>query len=179
MNCAAAGTTAAREKGCGRFILNSIEEDARKSGAKGVAAWGLDIPDWNPVSFYEHMGYARVDKRGCDVLVWKPFVEDAQPPALVRPKRTPPRGTAKRKVTAFVNGWCGGGCELCVRAREAVAGIEERVTYEEIDTSDKANLLAWGIEDAVFLDDARFGDSPFWSSEELRKTILELHGKRP
>ena len=32
-------------KGYGRFVLNSIEEDARASGAKGVAAWGMDRLD--------------------------------------------------------------------------------------------------------------------------------------
>ncbi|MGD0999750.1 MAG: hypothetical protein ABSA67_03535 [Candidatus Brocadiia bacterium] len=139
----------------------------------------MDIPDWNPVSFYEHMGYSRADKRGGDVLVWKKFVEAADPPALLRLKRRPSRDARKRKVTVFVNGWCGGGCEECVRAREAVAGIEDRVNYEEIDTSDRASLLSWGIDDAVFLDDARFGGSPFWTSEELRKEILKSPDRRP
>ena len=160
-------------KGYGRFILDSIEADARASGAKGVAAWGMDWPTWNPVSFYEHMGYSRVDTNGPVVLVWKPFVDDAQPPALPHPKRTPAKETGKTRVTVFINGWCGVPCHWCVSAREAVAGIEDPVLYEEIDTSDRATLLSWGIDDGVLVD-GEFRKGPPWSSEELRAEILRL-----
>ncbi len=165
-------------QGCGRLILERIEEDAKVSGAKGVAAWGMDFPHWNPVSFYEHMGYSPVDTRGPVVLVWKQFAEDASPPALLHVNRHPMRGMSKVRVTVFVNGWCGGGCECCVKARQAVAGLGNLVTYEEIDTSDRANLMVWGHDDAVFVDDRPFRPyAPPWTSEELRAEILESSTK--
>jgi hypothetical protein len=161
-------------RGYGRFILNSIEEDARKSGAKGMAAWGMDFPHWNPVSFYEHMGYSRVDRSGPAVLVWKPFVDGAKPPTLLHPKRKPSRGMTKTSVTVFVNGWCGVTCHWCIQAREAVAGLEELATYEEIDTSDRVTMLSWGIDDGVFVDGVPPALPPLWSSEDLRKEILRV-----
>ena len=51
-----------RRRGYGRFMLNHIEQHAHASGFKGVVAWAMDWEDWNPVSFYEHMGYARIDQ---------------------------------------------------------------------------------------------------------------------
>jgi GNAT superfamily N-acetyltransferase len=166
-------------RGYGRFILQRIEEDARESGAKGIAAWGMDSPHWNPVSFYEHMGYARVETEGLVVLVWKPFADDAKPPALIRPNRMPAKRAGKTTVTVFVNGWCGGSCGQCISARDAVAGLKEIVTYEEVDTSDRTNMLFWGIADAVFLDDTPFRpDGPPWTSNELRAEILEVSKRK-
>lgn len=160
-------------QGYGRFILTYIEEDARSSGAKGVAAWGMDFPYWNPVSFYEHLGYSRVETRDSVVLVWKAFTQDAQPPALLRPRRKLLREEGKRRVTVFVNGWCGGGCEQCISARDAIEGLGERVVYEEVDTSDRALMLSWGIEEGVFVDDTPFRPyGPPWTSAELRAAVL-------
>lgn len=160
--------------GHGRFILDSIEEDARISGAKGVAAWGMNFPQWNPVSFYEHMGYERLETENRIVLVWKPFSTDAKKPSLLRPTRTPSKGSERTKVTSFLNGWCLLGCDECVRAREAVAGLEDIVDYEEVDTSDRATMVSWGIEDAVFLDDKRYRPyTDFWRSEDLRAELLK------
>ena len=110
--------------GFGRYILESIEKDARESGAGGLAAWGMDFPYWNPVSFYEHMGYSRVDKSGMAVLVWKPFRDVASPPQFLRQARRPASESEKVSLTVFVNGWCTGACSQCVAAREAVEGLE-------------------------------------------------------
>lgn len=156
-----------------QFMLHCIEQDAMDSGAKGVAAWGMDFPQWNPVSFYEHAGYSRVDSNRPVVLVWKPFAADAQPPALLHPARTLQTDTEKIRVTVFINGWCGVGCHWCAYAREAVKGLEEHVLYEEIDTSDRATMLSWGVEDGVLLNGKWFGGPP-WRSEDLRAEILRL-----
>jgi N-acetylglutamate synthase-like GNAT family acetyltransferase len=161
--------------GYGRYILESIEVDARESGAGGLVAWGMDFPYWNPVSFYEHMGYVRVDKSGMAVLVWKPFRESASPPRFLRQMRRPPGGTEKVSVTAFVNGWCMGACSQCVTARDAVHGIEEIVDYREVDTSDPEVMRLWGISDGLFVDGEPYRpyDAPP-TSEELRQDLLRL-----
>jgi len=40
----------------------------------------MDVPYWNPISFYVHMGYERVDQSGEVVLAWKRLRGDAGPP---------------------------------------------------------------------------------------------------
>jgi len=127
-----------------------------------------------PVSFYEHMGYTRVAINKLVVLVWKLFSKDAIPPALLHRKRAPAKGTTRINVSVFVNGWCGVGCDWCIKARQAVSGLERLVTYKEIDTSDRTTMLAWGIEDGVFLDDSPFEAPPLWRSEDLRNELLRL-----
>lgn len=165
--------------GYGRFILERIEDDARASGALGVAAWGMDFPYWNPVSFYEHMGYERADKSGLAVLVWKPFGRTASPPGFLRAIKRPAAGAEKISLTAFVNGCCTASCGECIKARDAVEGIGSLVDYGEIDTSDRATLLGWGISMGIFLDGKphRQDEAPC-TSDVLRNDILELAERR-
>lgn len=194
-------------KGYGKFMLNCIEQDARSSGAKGMAVRAEYTPEWdkqwNTVSFYEHMGYSRVETSGPFVLMWKPFVKGAKPPAFIHPTLQPSKKREKTKVTVFMNGWCNIDCSCCVSARGAVAGIEETVIYQQIDTSDKAKMLSLGIDNALFPDGAVFApcknsrsgelpvvwevfldDEPFkpygtpWTREDLRAEILRLSKKR-
>ena len=98
-------------RGLGRLMLEAIEADARESGRKGITAWGKDFPYWNPISFYEHMGYERVDQDGQAVLVWKAFTHDAKPPRFHQPKKTLPVATDRVSVAGFYHGWCLGACE--------------------------------------------------------------------
>ena len=161
--------------GYGRYILESIEKDARESGAAGVVAWGMDFPYWNPVSFYEHMGYSRVDKDGMAVLVWKPFREGASPPRFMRQARRPASGSDRISVTFFLNGWCTGACAQCLTAREAVEGLEETVDYHEVDTSDPDTLRSWGISDGLYVEGEPYRPyEPPWTSESLRRDLFEL-----
>ena len=161
-------------------MLDSIEEDARVSGAKGVVAWGMDFPDWYPVSFFEHLGYERVVTRHPVVLCWKPFTQDAQSPSLISPKLdTMPPGSEKVKVTVFLNGWCCAGCSQALAARKAVEGLSEHVDYEEVDTTTQSVMMSWGIDSAVFLDDQQF--CPYgapWTGDELRAEILKLSQRK-
>ena len=161
--------------GYGRYILESIEEDARSSGALGVSAWGMDFPHWNPISFYEHMGYERVEKAGMSVLVWKPFKDAASPPSFLREARSPAAGGEKISVAVFVNGWCTGSCGECIKAREAVEELEGIVDYVEVDTSDRDTMLSWGISTGLFVDGELHRQlEPPCTSEVLRRDILEL-----
>jgi GNAT superfamily N-acetyltransferase len=162
-------------KGYGRFMLDCIEEDSRASGAKGIAAWGMDFPFWNPVSFYEHMGYERVETNPPVVLCWKKFSESAAPPALLRPKKIPKPGKEKVSIALFYNGWCPGGFGQLVAARKATEGLGDLVEYDEIDTSDKEVRFSWGIDNAIYLEGKPFRPyAPPWKSEELREEILQI-----
>jgi GNAT superfamily N-acetyltransferase len=161
--------------GYGRFLLSAIEEDARSSKATGIAAWGMDFSYWNPVSFYEHMGYSRVDQDEMVVLVWKSLTSSATPPKLLRQVRRLDGDKDKVGVSVFLNGWCSGACYQCVTAREAVEGLEDIVDFREMDTSDRETMLSWGISDGVYVEGKRYRPyEPPCTSEVLRSDILEI-----
>ena len=166
--------------GLGRFMLEAIEADARAAGAKGVAAWGKDFPYWNPVSFYEHMGYVRADQDGTNVLVWKAFDSDVAVPKLPRVSRSMPAGEKTVNVTVFIDGWCSGGVGCCVQAREAVAALGEIVSYEEVDTSDRAKMRQCGaVFDGIYLDGEPYDpDGPPRTTDQLIADIRQRHEEK-
>ncbi len=163
-------------RGMGRFMLHSIENDARSSGARGVAAWGMDWEiNWMPVAFYERMGYARVDSEDKVVVLWKPFGPDAGPPSLRRLTLPPQEASGKVKVTVATSGWCS-GCQKLFNARKAVAGLEDMVEYEELDPPEDATLLQLGTLGGIFLDGKAFKPyEPPSPSDEVRAEILRLY----
>jgi GNAT superfamily N-acetyltransferase len=178
-------------RGAGKALLQAAEEDAQALGAKGMVAWGLAFPNWMPAAWYEKQGYVEADRMGCDVLVWKPFSSDAQPPCWMRPRKTPDPVPGRVTVTAFVTGWCPGlspasnarkGLSAASDARRATAEFGDRVVYQEIDTSDPAVLAEWGIESALFVDDECINtgmtDYPPPSYDEIKQKIQQkLEGK--
>jgi len=158
-------------KGYGRFMLEHIEEDARSSGMKGVVVWGKDFPYWNPVSFYEHMGYSRIDKEGHDILVWKPFDTDAESPTIRRMKTPVPGTGGKIAVTVHQCGWCWGDIAECLNAREAVKGIEDFAEFSEIDIS-----LSPCIPSKLYMDRILYKpDGPPAGVEEIKDDIIKLY----
>lgn len=164
-----------QKKGYGRFMLKQIEADARESRTFGVAAWGMDFPYWNPVSFYEHMGYARVDEDLPVVLVWKAFDDRAAPPRLLKYRRKLPAGIDKVNLVAFRNGWCN-GCGSALACRDAVKDIDHMVNYSEIDTSNPDIRKFYGLDIQVTLDGRIYRPwEPPWTAEQLRRDIIELY----
>jgi len=164
-------------QGYGRFMLNAIEEDARASGTKGVAAWGMDWEvNWMPVSFFEHMGYTAVDREDKVVVFWKPFSPDAKPPRLLRLANSPSKGNDKINLTVAVNGWCGYYKLFC--AREAIEGIEHMVEYEEIGSPDRATILHLGKVGGLYLDGEVFMPYQICTKDALRAEIIRLYEEK-
>ena len=158
-------------QGYGRFMLEHIEKDARNSGMKGIVAWGKDFPYWNPVSFYEHMGYSRIDKNRQDVLVWKPFTASAKSPTIRRIQQPVPGREGKIAVTVHRCGWCWGDIKECLNAREAAEGIGDFADYSEIDLS-----LSTCIPSKLYLDRILYKpDGPPAGIEEIRNDIIKLY----
>ncbi len=131
-------------QGMGRALLRAAEEDARARGAKGIAAWGADLPFWMRAERFRNHGYRQADRMGIQVLVWKPFAPDAVPPRWIRTKNRPEPVPGVVSVVAFVNG-CGPAMNLVAeRARRAAAGFGDHVRCEIVDTSDRATFIAGG-----------------------------------
>ena len=81
-------------------------------------------------------------------------------------------------VVSLFTGWCG-GLGFNLEARKAVEGLEDRVDFTEVDTSVREHLLEWGVSDGILLDGKPYRrDGPPFTAEELRKEILDLHGKK-
>ena len=163
-----------QKKGMGKALLRAAEDDARELGAKGMAAWGIWLPFWMKASWFRRQGYRKTDRQGLQVLLWKPFAEDAAPPRwLGKNRKKPGRTPGKVTVTSFVNGWCPAQNLVYERAKRAAEEFADRVVFREIDTFDGKVVAEWGLADALFIDGKSVRTGPPPSYEKIRKLIAK------
>ena len=162
-----------QKRGMGTALLAAAEEEAKKRGKKGMAAWGIGLPFWMRASWFKKHGYKVADKNSMAILLWKPFSADAAPPAWFKPKKRPGGVPGEVTVTAFRDGWCQAQNLSVERARRAVAECGERVVFREIDTSDRTALEEWGMPSALFIDDREVNTGPPPSYEKIKKLIAK------
>ena len=161
-----------QKKGMGAALLKAAEEDVRKAGAGGIAAWGLWLPFWMRASWFRKHGFVKADRDGLMLLLWKRFKEDARPPRWLKGgSRKPEVEPGKVTVTGLVSGWCLGYNLAFERARQAAAEFPGRVVFREVDTSARSVVEEWGCADALFIDGRKVRTGPPPSYEKIRRLI--------
>lgn len=160
-----------QKKGMGTALLKAAEKDARELGAKGIVAWGMAIPVFMRASWFRRHGYKKADALGLQILLWKPFTEDAVAPRWIRDKKKPEPVAGRVTVTALVNGWCPGMNVAFERAKRAAAEFGDKVDFRAIDTFDRAAFREWGEPDAIFVDGKGIRMGPPPSYDKIKKTI--------
>lgn len=161
-----------RKRGMGISLLEAAEEDARKLGAEGIAAWGIVLPFWMKASWFRKHGYKKADRKGISVLLWKPFSKGAKKPKWYdTSKQKPDLVPGKVTVTSYVNGWCMAQNLTYERAKRASAEIGDSVIFREIDTSDPKILRETGITDALFIDHKLVRTGPPLKYDKIKKEI--------
>ena len=162
-----------QKKGIGMALLEAAEKNARELGVKGIAAWGLSMPFWMRAKWFKKNGYTQVDKQSIQVLLWKPFTNDAIPPKWIRQKLTPKKERGKVIITSFLNGWCPVQNIVFERVKRAASEFGENVEFREINTMDRETFLKWGIVDGLFIDNVQVRTGPPPSYEKILKKIAK------
>jgi GNAT superfamily N-acetyltransferase len=162
-----------QKRGVGKALLRAAEEDAKSLGAKGLAVWGVSLPFFMKASWFRKQGYAKVDKVGMQVLLWKPFTEDAVAPKWIREKKRPQKKEGKVVVTAFLNGWCPAMSMTFERAKRAAREFGDQVEFQDIRTIDRPIFIDWGIADAVFIDGKPVRTGPPPSYDKIKNKIAK------
>ena len=160
-----------QKKGMGKALLQSAEVDVKTMGAKGLAAWGISLPFFMRASWFRKQGYKKADKQGMQILLWKPFTEDAFPPGWIKEKKRPETVTSKVTVSAFKYGWCPAQNIVFERAKKAVSIFGDKVIFKEYDTSDRDIFMEWGITDALFIDRKKIRTGPPPKYEKIKNII--------
>jgi GNAT superfamily N-acetyltransferase len=158
-------------KGIGRALIEAIERDARAAGYAGVTLTAYrDIPgaEWfMPTAYFERLGYRSVGERGREVLLWKPFGEDAVPPRFLEPQFTfePIEGVCV--VDLFWNRFCQTSGIEAQRVREVCAEFGDRVLLREYPAENRAVLPRYQTPRAIYVDGREIG----WGYEAPREGI--------
>jgi GNAT superfamily N-acetyltransferase len=162
-----------QKRGMGKALLEAAEMDAKELGAKGMAAWGMALPVFIRASWFKKHGYKKADSQSMQLLLWKPFTEDAAPPRWIRNKKTPNLQPGKVTVTALLNGWCPAMNMTFERAKRAAVELGGKVVFQAVDTFDRSAFREWGEADAIFVDGKGLRMGPPPSYEKIRKKIAK------
>jgi GNAT superfamily N-acetyltransferase len=162
-----------QRRGMGKALLKAAEEDVKNRGAKGIAAWGLAFPIWMKASWFKKQGYTKADKKGIQVLLWKPFSSEIIPPKWVKQQKKPELIPGKVLVTAFLNGWCPAMNITYERAKRAAAEFGDKVVFQGVNTFNREVFKEWGISDTVFIDDKELRSGPPPSYKKIKKRIAK------
>ncbi len=162
-----------QNRGMGKALLLSAEEDVKDRGAKGIAAWGLSEPFWMPSAFYKRFGYSLADTTGIQELVWKAFSSDVKPPKWRKAMKKPHITEGKVTVTAFRNGWCPSFSTVYENFKKASAEFGENVEFREIDTISSKAINEWGITDSIFINERELEFGPPPGYDEAYRMIKE------
>ena len=163
--------------GIGAALLSAAERDAEDLGAKGMAAWGVALPWWMKARWFKKHGYQTADRNGMQTLLWKPFTKDASPPRWIEPGPKPQPVEGRVTVTGYISGWCPAQNLVYERARRAAAELGDDVVFESYGTSERADMIACGQSDCVYLDGKSLQKGPPPSYARIRKKI-ERRAKR-
>lgn len=162
-----------QKKGMGKALLKAAEEDAKALGSKGLVVWGISQPYWMSAQWYEKQGYEKVDSDEGSVLLWKSFSEDAKAPRWIRKDCKPLLTPGKVTVTSFFSGQCPSANMTHERARRAAGKFGDDVVFNKVRTNDKESMRAFGVKDAVFVEDRNIFDGGPPSYEDIVKAIGE------
>lgn len=162
-----------RKRGMGKALIQAAEQDVKNLGAKGLVVWGLSIPVFMRASWFKKQGYKKIDKQGIQVLLWKPFTEDAVAPYWIKQKKKPETVADKVTVTAFINGWCPVQNMIAERAKRAAKEFGEKVVFKEISTLDRDTFLEYGLTDAVYINDKLITKGPPIPYKKIKKKIAK------
>ena len=138
-----------------------------------MAAWGMAIPVFMRASWFKKRGYKPADKMGMQVLLWKPFSEDARPPRWIRQKKTPETTPGRVTVTALLHGWCPAMNMTYERARRAASELGDRVVFRTVDAFNRDVILEWGTSDALFIDQKQVRTGPPPSYKKINNKIAK------
>jgi GNAT superfamily N-acetyltransferase len=160
-------------RGIGTALLSAAERDVAELGAKGVAAWGVAIPWWMRASWFKKHGYRKVERQGMQVLVWKPFTDDAVAPRWISRGPKPKAVEGQVTIAAYISGWCPAQNLVYERARQAAAEFGDDVVFESYDTSEQSAMFVCGQSDCVYLDGRPLQKGPPPSYDHIHKKIAK------
>ena len=129
------------------------------------------MPFWIKASWFKKNGYKKVDRQGIQVLLWKPFADEATPPRWIKQKKRPETVPGKVTMTAFLNGWCPAQNMVLERAERAATEFGDAVVFRQVNTFDREVFLKQGIADALFIDDKQLRTGPPPPCEKIKKLI--------
>ena len=157
-------------EGIGRALLVAAEDESRRAGAKGIVIYGYYHDFWfMPASYFEKLGFAPVQRRGNEALMWKALDPSAEPPDFMNKKYEFKPVADKIIVDLFWNRLCLTSCIEARRVREVAAEFGSKVVLNEYPADEASVLARYHLARGIFVNGREIG----WGYEAPREGIRD------
>jgi len=173
----------------GRALFNAAENEARRQGKRGLVTVAYHHDFWfMPASFFEKMGFKKVDSRDARLLdenhfptkvalMWKTFSKCEKPRFAERKYRFKPV-KGKVVIDLFSNAFCSTSTIEAQRVRDVAGEFEGRVVLNEHWGEDRSVLESFGLARGIFINGKEAGWGYEAPKSGLRKAIKNaLNGR--
>jgi hypothetical protein len=158
------------------MLMEAAEAAARATDAKGLALVGHQWEDdfwFMRADFFRHFGYHEAGRRGNQVILWKRFTRDAEPPRFFKPSWIYEPASAKVTFDAFWHRQCLTTATEIDNVRAVCAEFGDRVLLREHDTTDPVVRGRCEIGRRLMVNGREIGWGYEAPSEGLRKAIQD------
>ena len=158
--------------GIGKKLVRAAEEETMNQNRKGIATIGYFWDFWfMPAEYFLKLGFKVAEKRGDEVILWKQFDQNAEPPHFreehynFKPKR------GKIVIDLFWNRFCLTSDVEAQRVREVVSEYGNEVILNEYSAVDQKILQQYGIERGIYVNGDMIEVGPEIEKNRLRESI--------
>jgi len=159
-------------QGVGRALMAAAEGEVRAQGKKGLVAIAYESDFWfMPAAFFRRCGFSEAARRGGEVILWKAFDPQAEPPQFLQPRYSFEPISGKVVVDLFWNTFCQTSDVEAQRVREVVQEFGDAVVLREFSADDRETLLRHQLARAIYINGKEIGWGYEAPKEEIRKAI--------
>jgi len=164
-------------RGVGKALIAAIEEEAKQGNCHAITMTAYrELPgaEWfMPASYFELLGYAPVESRGREVLLWKPIRTEAIAPHFLQPHYVfePIEGVVV--VDLFWNMFCLTSVMEARNVRDVCLEFGDQVVLREFQAEDRSVLIQYQISRGIFINGKEIGWGYEAPKEGLRQAIQQ------
>jgi predicted N-acetyltransferase YhbS len=157
-------------RGIGRALVKAAEQEAHAQSKQGVTVIGYHHDFWlMPAPFFERLGYEPVERRGSQVILWKPFDPEAEPPRFMQRRYTFVPVEDKVAIDLFWSRSCLTIDTEAERVREVAAEFGKDVVLREYCADDHIVPAQYGIVRGIYIQ----GQEISWGYEAPREGVRD------
>jgi len=166
-----------QNQGVGRALVAEAVAEANWQGKSALAVLCYAGEGWfMPATFFAKQGFAAINQRGSEVLLWRPLNYSAEPPEFMERQYVFDPIPGKVAVDLFWNSFCLTSVNEAGRVRDVVGEFGDQVVLREYVADDRMVLMQYQIPRGIMVNGQEVGWGYAAPRDKIREAIQEALG---
>jgi GNAT superfamily N-acetyltransferase len=160
------------KKGIGKELIKIAESEAKNQDRNGIATVAYFWDFWfMPADYFLKIGFEVADRRGDEVILWKPFNQNAESPQFRDENYNFKPIKDKIVIDLFWNRFCLTSDVEAQRVRDVASEFGNIVILNEFSAVDQNILQQYGISRRIYVNGKMIEVGPEIEKSKLREAI--------